>query len=357
MATPLVSVIIPVYNPPIERLSACLESVLGQYGVDKQVVLVDDGSVREIAAFLDEIAKEFSEAVVIHQDNSGASAARNRGVKASKGDYIMFVDADDELLPGAIAQGLDACQQAGADIAFGLVKSISSESERRQLNIKCELGASYQVVSVDELMRHHLVGRSRFGSVFKNSCGVVKNGPIARLLQRDLALSVSFPEEVKVSEDTVWNVAVLQKCKLAIVVNDCWYLYWLLNRSSVHRYREECDEEAIAALAAVRSCLGKTGLKRYRNEYVARCVGEMNRVAKTYSRPDCPLSFRKERINLNKVYRDSLGSLESRSIADYCAYPNITAKQYLCKTGLNITLFSMLSQLRSIANRKKNLAS
>lgn len=350
MAASLVSVIIPVYNPPIERLSSCLESVLGQSGVfRKQVVVVDDGSRDEIARFLDAIAEEFPEVTVIHQDNLGASVARNRGIEASEGDYIMFVDADDELLPGAIAQGLDASQRSGADIVFGLMRAISSESEKEKFRTKCEIDAPFQAVSVDELMKLHLIGRARFGTVFKNSLGVVKIGPIARLLRRDLAVSVSFPENVKVSEDTVWNVAVLLKCKSAVVVNDCWYLYWQLDQSSVHRYRESCDEEAIAALAAMRSCLGEAGMQRYRNEYVARCVGEMNRVARMYSRPDCQLSLSEERASLSKVYQDSLGSMEPRNLADYCAYPSISVKQCLCKTGLNLTLFSTLNRLRSIS--------
>ena len=342
MAAPLVSVIIPVYNPPIERLSACFESVLGQNGVDKQVVVVDDGSKEDIARFLDALEEEFPEITVIHQDNAGASVARNRGVAASKGDFVMFVDADDELLPGAIAQGLDACQRSGADIVFGLMKAISSEAEKEQFSKECKTGISYQTVSIDELIKYHLIGRSKFGTVFKNSLGVVKVGPIARLLRRDLALSVSFPEEVKVSEDTVWNVAVLQKCKSAIVVNDCWYLYWLLERSSVHRYRDKCDDEALAALSALRSCLGDAGLQRYRNEYVARCVGEMNRVAKTYSRSDCPLSQKEKRANLEKVYRGSIGCLGSRGITDFLEYPSITAKQFLCWAGLTPRLFKVI---------------
>lgn len=92
----MISVIIPVYNT--ERfLRRCIDSVLAQSYTDFEVILVDDGSKDRSGAICDEYVAIDSRIRVLHQDNSGASRARQNGVKASRGEWITFVDSDDTL--------------------------------------------------------------------------------------------------------------------------------------------------------------------------------------------------------------------------------------------------------------------
>lgn len=87
------SVIIPVYNAA-PYLQACIDSLLSQRFTDFEILLVDDGSTDGSGRICDEAGKD-PRVVVLHQENSGASSARNRGIDHARGEYIVFVDADD----------------------------------------------------------------------------------------------------------------------------------------------------------------------------------------------------------------------------------------------------------------------
>jgi glycosyltransferase involved in cell wall biosynthesis len=93
MAVPLYSVIIPLYNKS-KYIERAINSVLKQTFDDFEVIVVDDGSTDDgpgkVEAFVD------SRIVLVRQENSGVSSARNRGIKEARGQYIAFLDSDDE---------------------------------------------------------------------------------------------------------------------------------------------------------------------------------------------------------------------------------------------------------------------
>lgn len=94
--TPLVSIIVPVYK--VEKyLPACIDSILTQLYKNIEIILVDDGSPDNSGIICDEYSHKYNNISVIHQMNAGLSAARNSGIKKAKGDFLMFVDSDDEL--------------------------------------------------------------------------------------------------------------------------------------------------------------------------------------------------------------------------------------------------------------------
>ena len=97
----MISIIIPLYNkePIIEQ---SLQSVLSQDYDDFEVIVVNDGSTDKSA----EIVKSIKDPriTLIEQEHGGPSKARNTGVKHANGDWILFLDADDELLPGALLE-------------------------------------------------------------------------------------------------------------------------------------------------------------------------------------------------------------------------------------------------------------
>lgn len=91
---PFVSVIIPVYK--VERyLRKCIDSVINQHLEDAELILVDDGSPDNCPAICDEYSKSYPWIRVIHKENGGSSSARNAGIKAARGKYLMFMDSDD----------------------------------------------------------------------------------------------------------------------------------------------------------------------------------------------------------------------------------------------------------------------
>lgn len=110
-STPLISIIVPVYNVQ-QRLPLCLDSIRSQTFTDFECILVDDGSSDGSAAVCDAFAADFSAARVIHKANAGVSAARNTGLEAARGRYVVFVDADDEMAPRTLEYAVQVQTQA-----------------------------------------------------------------------------------------------------------------------------------------------------------------------------------------------------------------------------------------------------
>lgn len=107
-SSPLVSVIVPVYNVA-KLLERCVDSILAQTYTNLEIILIDDGSTDMGGAFCDVYAKRDSRIRVIHQENAGLSAARNAGLKIAKGQYVTFVDSDDAVRPNLIEYLLNLC--------------------------------------------------------------------------------------------------------------------------------------------------------------------------------------------------------------------------------------------------------
>src|SRR5436309_2384320 len=99
---PSVSVIIPCYNQG-HFLADAIERALEQSYRPLEVIVVDDGSSDESS----EVARRFEGVRLMRQPNRGLSAARNAGLAASAGDYLVFVDADDRLLRDALQAGVN----------------------------------------------------------------------------------------------------------------------------------------------------------------------------------------------------------------------------------------------------------
>lgn len=115
MRTPLISVIIPVYN--VEKyLHRCLDSVIAQTYQNLEIICVDDGSIDESGRICDQYAVRDARIKVIHQENQGLSAARNRGLDAAEGEYIAFVDSDDYILEDMYKKMLDKLLNYNVDL-------------------------------------------------------------------------------------------------------------------------------------------------------------------------------------------------------------------------------------------------
>lgn len=98
MYQPTISVIIPVYNAE-QYLNRCIDSVLSQSYQFKELILVDDGSTDKSGAICDAYAKNDDRIIVFHNQNKGASAARNFGLDKVTGEYVSFLDSDDWIEP------------------------------------------------------------------------------------------------------------------------------------------------------------------------------------------------------------------------------------------------------------------
>ena len=118
----LVSVIIPAFN--VENyIAECLDSVLHQTYKEIEIICIDDGSTDHTTSILDKYSQKHTDRIqVLRQKNSGAPAARNKGLTIAKGEYIQFLDADDILLPDKISHQVKLLKQSKTDFVAGACK-------------------------------------------------------------------------------------------------------------------------------------------------------------------------------------------------------------------------------------------
>lgn len=112
-----ISIVIPIYNAE-DHLQRCVDSVLNQTEKNIEIILVDDGSKDNSIEICKNYLNQDKRVQLIHQENSGVSAARNRGIEQACGEYIGFIDSDDWIEPNMYECLLREANQASADIVI-----------------------------------------------------------------------------------------------------------------------------------------------------------------------------------------------------------------------------------------------
>ena len=219
----LVSVIVPVYNAE-KYLRRCIDSVLSQTFKDFELILVDDGSKDNCPGICDEYALKDARIRVIHQDNQGVSAARNAGLDAIKGDYVMFVDADDYVRREYIAGLLDAVIKNPAvdlvveGITFDCGELVEENSIKEE--IVCTLKEFKE--QFDFFYKLHLV-----------------NSVCAKFYKRNLLFGLRFDNDVPMGEDLLFNLSYYSKCSRIMFTPSLGYIYYAINSSSaMHTFKD-----------------------------------------------------------------------------------------------------------------------
>lgn len=213
----MISVIIPVYNTK-QYLRSCLDSILSQTYSDLELLFIDDGSTDGSAELLDYFEEMDRRIRVIHQNNSGVCAARNRGIEEASGDYLSFVDSDDTLEPDMYETLLGLIQEYSVEIAHcsynrvtgGVVKSIGNSG-------------SVHVQSREEALRCFLTGK-----LFVGSCWT-------KLYARRLFETIRFPMGIRTSEDMLINFLLFQQVDQSAFRDVCKYNYLTSETSSCVR--------------------------------------------------------------------------------------------------------------------------
>lgn len=138
----MISVIIPLYNKEA-GVATALRSVLAQTYQDFEIVVVDDGSTDGSVA----VVETFNDPRIclIRQQNAGVSAARNRGIKEAEGEYVAFLDADDEWIPEFLAEivtlqkEFPECKAQATNYVFNS-RGVKSQTILRKIPFKSERG-------------------------------------------------------------------------------------------------------------------------------------------------------------------------------------------------------------------------
>lgn len=132
MINPSVSVVIPTYNRAT-KIEKAIRSVQAQTLDNWELIVSDDGSKDNTAEIVDRLSREDSRVRYIrHDPNRGAQVARNNGIKAAKGEWIAFLDSDDEWLPDSLKMRLDFALKYSYSVVYSL-GYIIHEDNRREL--------------------------------------------------------------------------------------------------------------------------------------------------------------------------------------------------------------------------------
>ncbi|MBS1816595.1 MAG: glycosyltransferase family 2 protein [Acidobacteria bacterium] len=127
MIPPLVSIVIPTFNRA-SLVTRAIESLLAQTYGPLDVIVVDDGSTDDTAAALAPYVARRQVRVVRHPSNLGATAAKNAGLDAVRGDYASILDSDDELVPEAVQTIMDAFAQGGAGVGMVFANCVDADT-------------------------------------------------------------------------------------------------------------------------------------------------------------------------------------------------------------------------------------
>lgn len=206
-----ISVIIPVYNG--ERyLQETLESVLRQTFSDFELLLVDDGSTDATPAICREFAKKDARVRVIRQENGGVSSARNTGIRHATGEYIAFVDGDDDVAPTMLAILYEHAKRYDLDISCC---GIAQRSLSGKVSSYAD-GSLRLYEGCEELCRLFFTDR-----VTKE----IFYGPYCKIIRRAIVSAVMFEEQFRIAEDILFNFECLEGAGRVGVLNEALYYY------------------------------------------------------------------------------------------------------------------------------------
>ena len=209
------SLIIPVYNAE-GWLDRCLRSVIAQEFASCEIILVDDGSSDSSPLICDRYSSTDPRFRTVHKTNGGVSSARNAGLNIAKGEYVMFLDSDDELLPLALESMTESLD--GTDFVMGgYTVFIDGLPDREVMPDK---GRQYRGGEMTRFFEDNI----------RKNCEML-DAPWAKMFRRRAIGNLRFCEDLSYAEDKLFVFSFLMTCTSANVCPSPVYAYHLRSGS------------------------------------------------------------------------------------------------------------------------------
>ena len=219
-----VSIIIPVYNVS-DYITRCVKSVMNQTFSDLECFIVDDCSTDDSIEKCENLLKTYngpiSFLVIHHNRNRGQSAARNTGTAAATGEYIYYLDGDDEIVPDCIAKMVAASDEyPDAELIQGNMKSIPQLARY----IGTEIQSSSYIDSNDIIRQQYFSLGQKLPTV----------QPVNKLIKTDFLRnnSLYFKEGI-IHEDELWMFFLVKKLNKRLLINDVTYIRYTRPNSTM----------------------------------------------------------------------------------------------------------------------------
>ena len=222
-----ISIIIPVFNAS-EKIGTIINCINGQSVFDYEVMLIDDGSTDNSLDICQECAIENERIKVFHQENAGVSSARNLGLSKAQGEFITFLDADDEIPSNYLEKLLKTAIDNKADISVCDVTVINNNQETKRFTCPEKKLTKTQALN-------HVLSRE-----------AINSGPCAKLFRRSVIGKSIFPR-LKAYEDIIFVVDVFDKAQNIVSTNETEYKYIQNQDGAMSSFLSMPSEDIIVA--------------------------------------------------------------------------------------------------------------
>ena len=244
-----VTIAIPVFNG-LKYLPECIQSLLQQTDSDFDVVIIDDGSYDGTEKYCDHIHEVDARFNVVHKENEGLLFARKRAIAEAKGDYIVFLDADDALSEDAVAVIKSSFESNQADIL------IFDYSRQKNLSVG---------VSGSRHLAYGTFADSSLRNVYEAICRGGLNNLCTKAFRRDLFSSQEELDDYKGlmhGEDLLQLLPLVDRAKRICHIPDILYFYRVNALGSTATFRESQLDDLDAVFSSA---------ERYANKWGAAC--------------------------------------------------------------------------------------
>ena len=252
----LISVIVPVYNVA-DDLPRCLDSILAQHYPNIEIITVNDGSSDHSGEVLDEYAQLHPCIHVIHQENGGVTSARLRGVTEASGEWIGFVDGDDEIEPDMYERLLRNALEYEAEISHCGYQMLFSDGRVNYFHNTGILEKQDTIPALREL----LSGES------------VEPGLCYKLFHKSLFAGLTMPADIRINEDLLMNYYLFAAADQTVYDDWCPYHYIVRNTSAS---RAKLNDHKIYDPIRVKEIIRKTASadlqKDAQRAYINTCI-------------------------------------------------------------------------------------
>ena len=305
-----ISVILPVKNGDLSLLKRAISSVRTQTFPGFEILLIDDGSEKPFAEELKTIAETDDRIRLYHIAPSGVSGARNFGIEKAEGDVITLLDSDDVISPVCFEEALLLLENSDAEALWGGTWYFESSDlpelgkwmrRKTALGIE-ELKAREVKLSSD---RVHKTRAECIGEPFRfGENGYINRGIAARFIRKEVFEGGRnrFFLGIKMYEDAIWNLLMLENHKISYV-QSIWYYYYNNEASVSNRFNPDVLECMEVPLKMIREILDLEDPEEY-TAYTRILMDSLRYVYKCLFGHPKWKSLKKERKELSDhIYR------------------------------------------------------
>lgn len=288
----IISIIVPMYNAQ-EFIERCIKSVINQTCNNWELILINDGS----KDLTENICNKFTnnkKIYLFNKKNTGVSDSRNVGIKKSKGKWITFLDADDELEENYVENTLKRLRNDKYDILIGEIDTSLGQ------NFKIKDDVIYWNKNKEKLIKNMLTSKNNNKNYNSQSLGYV----IGKIYKKDLIKNIKFPENITYREDMIFNIQAFIKARKILITNCIAYKHIINTKSVSFKYVENYLDEIKRFNNILKKIIKKSKLNLKEDFYTCMINMYINWLKLSVMHKKSKLSIEEKRQLINQSFSD-----------------------------------------------------